>query len=62
MKPLVESRCIYPLRAFFSLFLLFASILPATAEESPAQSMPLMFDLRERVAKPDLAPVQRSAF
>lgn len=62
MKPQVESRCIYPLRAFFSLFLLFASISPSAGQESPTLSMPLMFDLRERVTKPDLAPVQRIRF
>lgn len=61
MKPVVVSRCIYPMRVFFSLFLLLASALAGAAEESPL-SMPLMFDLRERVAKPDLAPVQRIRF
>jgi polar amino acid transport system substrate-binding protein len=52
----------------FTLLALLLSCLAATPggsaenDSSKALSMPLMFDLRERVAKPDLAPVPRIRF
>jgi polar amino acid transport system substrate-binding protein len=62
MKPVVVSRCIFLLRAFFPFILLWASFSPGEAQENAPLSMPLMFDLRERIAKPDLASVQRIRF
>lgn len=62
MKPQVVSRCIFLLRAFFFVGLYCASTIPTGAQESRALSMPLMFDLRERIAKPDLASVPRIRF
>ena len=62
MKPVVVSRCFYLLRAFFSIIVLCASSQTSQAEEVPPLSMPLMFDLRERLVKPDLASVARIRF
>jgi polar amino acid transport system substrate-binding protein len=62
MKPVVVSRSILKLRALFLLFVVFASSTSTLAEDLAPLSMPLMFDLRERVAKPDLAPIPRIRF
>jgi polar amino acid transport system substrate-binding protein len=62
MKPMVVSRCFFP---FLTLFLtLPVSIVFNTAlgAETDATAMPLMFDLRERIAKPDLSALPRLRF
>lgn len=62
MKPVVVSRGILKLRALLLIFAISASSVAALAAEPAPLSMPLMFDLRERVAKPDLASVPRIRF
>ena len=62
MKPWALSRCICVMRAFVCAGTLCASVLPTAAEEASPLSMPQLFDLRERIAKPDLAAVPRIRF
>lgn len=62
MKPIVVSRCFFLLRAFFLIFLTVTAAGRASADDQTTLAMPLMFDLRERIPKPDLAPVPRIRF
>ena len=62
MKAMVVSRCFF-LAVVISLLTLTPGIRSAAAAENQtALTMPLMFDLRERIPKPDLAPVPRIRF
>jgi polar amino acid transport system substrate-binding protein len=56
----VVSRCFFAL-GFISLFACQFNIL-AMAQETDAASLPLMFDQRERLQKPDLSSVPRIRF
>jgi polar amino acid transport system substrate-binding protein len=60
LKPSVVSRC------FFAILLATLAFLPAAknaaAQDVDAVSMPLMFDQRERLQKPDLTSVARIRF
>jgi len=62
MKPVVVSRCF----SAFAIILVIFSQMPIAksvkAQESDAISLPLMFDLRERLQKPDLASIPRIRF
>lgn len=62
MKPAVVSRCF----SAFAIILIILSQLPMAksvkAQENDTISLPLMFDLRERLQKPDLASVPRIRF
>lgn len=62
MKPAVVSRCFWA----FALVLCILWQLPVTraakAQENDAISLPLMFDPRERLQKPDLASIPRIRF
>lgn len=62
MKPMVVSRCFLLLRAFLLAALTFAGNAATAADARSTLAMPLMFDLRERIPKPDLAPVPRIRF
>lgn len=60
MKSSVVSRCSLSLGV---ILLLTLTALPLqAADNAGALSMPLMFDLRERIPKPDLAPLPRIRF
>lgn len=62
MKPMVVSRC-FLIFAVILLLTLTAKVPAASAaDNASALSIPLMFDLRERIPKPDLAPVPRIRF
>lgn len=60
VKPAVVSRCFFAL----SLALLLFGYLPrsASAQDGTIVSLPLMFDPRERLPKPDLSSVPRIRF
>jgi polar amino acid transport system substrate-binding protein len=61
MKPMTASRCFLTVCAILTLAL--AARLPASATDNAGNlSIPLMFDLRERIPKPDLAAVPRIRF
>lgn len=61
MKPMTASRCFLTVCAIF--LLASAARLPASAADNGSSlSIPLMFDLRERIPKPDLAAVPRIRF
>jgi polar amino acid transport system substrate-binding protein len=62
MKPMVVSRCFFLLRALFLICVVAAASTAHATDSSDPLSMPLMFDLRERIPKPDLAPVPRIRF
>jgi polar amino acid transport system substrate-binding protein len=61
MKAMVVSRCFF-LSGVILLLTLTAGFRAAVAADNQALTMPLMFDLRERIQKPDLAPVPRIRF
>jgi len=60
LKPMVVSRCFFVL-ALAWLFLL-PQPRPAAAQSPDAVALPLMFDPRERLQRPDLASVPRIRF
>jgi polar amino acid transport system substrate-binding protein len=62
MKPAVVSRCFRVSQAVFSALALLATTPGAYAAGQSDLAMPLQFDLRERIPKPDLAPVARIRF
>src|SRR5262245_27282887 len=62
MKPKVVSRIIWSLTAFVAAFLAMASPGTAPAQETTDTSIPLTFDPRERLQKPDLTSVARVRF
>lgn len=62
MKPMVVSRCFFLLRAVFLAGMTLAAAGAIAADSKGGFSMPLMFDLRERIPKPDMAPVPRIRF
>jgi polar amino acid transport system substrate-binding protein len=62
MKPAVVSRCFLLLRAFLLACLTLAGSAATATDKVSALSMPLMLDLRERISKPDLAPIPRIRF
>jgi polar amino acid transport system substrate-binding protein len=62
MKLLVVSRGIFDLRVFLLACLLSLPTCFIMAQERPTSSIPLTFDPRERIAKPDLTPVARIRF
>ena len=62
MKPMIVSRCFFLTRAFFLICVVAMGSGVDAADGNDTLSMPLMFDLRERVPKPDLAPVPRIRF
>jgi polar amino acid transport system substrate-binding protein len=64
MKPLVVSRCFSLLSYLFCTLALLGSSGKAMADADTGVqlALPLQFDLRERISKPDLAPVPRIRF
>lgn len=62
MKAMVVSRCFSLLFVFSLLGLAAPASVTAAADNTAALSIPLMFDPRERIPKPDLAPVPRIRF
>jgi polar amino acid transport system substrate-binding protein len=61
MKAMVVSRCFFLAGVILLLTLMVGHRTAAAADDRPL-AMPLMFDLRERIQKPDLASVPRIRF
>src|SRR6266571_3091359 len=61
MKAMVVSRCFF-LSGVILLLTLTGVPAAVAADNQTALAMPLMFDLRERIPKPDIAPVPRIRF
>jgi polar amino acid transport system substrate-binding protein len=61
MKAMVVSRCFF-LSGVILLLTLTGFRAAVAADNQASLAMPLMFDLRERIPKPDLAPVPRIRF
>jgi polar amino acid transport system substrate-binding protein len=62
MRPKSVSSVVSRLGIFLIAILTIALAFPAATSEQQATSLPLMFDLRERIPKPDLSNVARIRF
>jgi polar amino acid transport system substrate-binding protein len=62
MKSMTVLRCLLLFGVIFSFTLMRETPAAMAADNQAALTIPLLFDLRERIPKPDLAPVPRIRF